>query len=368
MPIHPTAQSVHIFLTVNHCISAKVSFHLQMDSAEMHSQHAADFVTGSCPIHPTHPQDNANEFSELTGKMTLFPFPVQPLTHFYSWTGCIQGDVKNTATASQQIDTGENYLAENTLQDIPEPHLAMEAFQAWTKCHERNDIFLRLQAAWNNRLRPVTSSSPMESPPAGSWISINSVTSRVSAVPAEIGGIPSSPGLHQWEKGQEQERQPQPESRHVFALGVAVIVAFSHEEILLGGKGHWVEAEDFAIDTGRRSAWDSRDNTLAFHPERGPRAGREKDPLPWWKLLALCTPVAGHAWAFDFSEMCTLKWHLNQNNYVFLTCFEVGKAGRGLQATQTFTNTMVFQLCVEHSNKCLLVSYDWEKKQLKKNN
>lgn len=84
MPIHPTAQSVHIFLTVNHCISAKVSFHLQMDSAEMHSQHAADFVTGSCPICPMHPQDNVNEFSELTGKMTLFPFPLQPLTHFYS--------------------------------------------------------------------------------------------------------------------------------------------------------------------------------------------------------------------------------------------------------------------------------------------
>lgn len=84
MPIHPTAQSVHIFLTVNHCISAKVSFHLRMDGAEMHSKHAADFVIGSCPIRPTHPQDNANEFSELTGKMTLFPFPVQPLTHFYS--------------------------------------------------------------------------------------------------------------------------------------------------------------------------------------------------------------------------------------------------------------------------------------------
>lgn len=63
-------------------------------------------------------------------------------------------------------------------------------------------------------------------------------------------------------------------------LGGAVVVAFSHEEILLGGKGHGVEAEDFAVDTGSWSAWDSRDNALALHPEREPHAGREQDPLP----------------------------------------------------------------------------------------
>lgn len=77
---------------------------------------------------------------------------------------------------------------------------AMEAFQTWTECHERNDIFLRLQAAWNNRLRPVTAPAPslcwscqLKSPPAHSWISIDHVASEVFAVLAEIGAIPSSP-------------------------------------------------------------------------------------------------------------------------------------------------------------------------------
>lgn len=79
------------------------------------------------------------------------------------------------------------------------PCFAMEAFQIWTGCCKRNEIFLRLQAAWNNRLRPVTAPAPsvcwscqLKSPPACSWISTDHVTSEVFAVLAEIGGIPSS--------------------------------------------------------------------------------------------------------------------------------------------------------------------------------
>lgn len=55
----------------------KLGFHPWMSSTEMQNKYAAGSVTGSCPINPTHPQNNANDFSELTGKMTLFPFPVQ---------------------------------------------------------------------------------------------------------------------------------------------------------------------------------------------------------------------------------------------------------------------------------------------------
>jgi len=100
MSIHPAALPVHIILTVNQCIGLKLGFHPWMSSTEMQNKYAADFVFGSCPISPTHPQDNATDFSELTGKMTLFPFPVQPLTHLYSCTGCHQGDVKNPTMAN----------------------------------------------------------------------------------------------------------------------------------------------------------------------------------------------------------------------------------------------------------------------------
>lgn len=82
---------------------------------------------------------------------------------------------------------------------VPRPCFAMEAFQAWTKCHEHSDVFLRLQGAWNNRLRPVTAPAPsvcwscqLRSPPARSWISTDHVASEVFAVLAEIGGIPPS--------------------------------------------------------------------------------------------------------------------------------------------------------------------------------
>lgn len=99
MSIHPAALLMHIILTVKQCISLKLGFHPWMSSTDMQNKYTADFVIGSCPISPTHPQDNANDFSELTGKMTLFPFPVQPLTRLYSCTGCNQGDVKNPTMA-----------------------------------------------------------------------------------------------------------------------------------------------------------------------------------------------------------------------------------------------------------------------------
>lgn len=100
MSIHPTAMSMHIILTVNQCISLKLGFRPWMISTEIQSKYVAHFIVDSCPISPIYPQDNANDFSELTGKMTLFPFPVQPLTHLYSCTGCNQGDVKNTTMSN----------------------------------------------------------------------------------------------------------------------------------------------------------------------------------------------------------------------------------------------------------------------------
>lgn len=137
-------ESLHQFKTV--------STHGWMESAEMHSKYTVRSVAGSCPLGPAHPQDNANECSELAGKMTLFPFPAQSLTHFYSCAGCNHGDVEKP---SQQTDKGEKYLVKRTLQDSPQPSLATEAFQAWTKCHELSDVFPKQQAAQNNRLRPV---------------------------------------------------------------------------------------------------------------------------------------------------------------------------------------------------------------------
>lgn len=100
MSIHSAAWSVHIILTVNQCISLNLGFHPWMSSTEMQNKYAEDSVVGSCPISPTHPQNNANDFSDLTGRMTLFPFPVQPLTRLYSCTGCNQGDVKNLTMAN----------------------------------------------------------------------------------------------------------------------------------------------------------------------------------------------------------------------------------------------------------------------------
>lgn len=157
-------ESLHQFKTV--------STHGWLDSAEMHNKHT---VAGACPISPAHPQDNASECSELAGKMTLFPFPPQSLTYFCSCASCNHEDMEK---ASKQTDKGEKYLVKRTLQDTPQPNLATEAFQAWTKCHECNDVFLRQQAAQNNRLRPVpnvlSSGVELQSLPAGFWISTDS--------------------------------------------------------------------------------------------------------------------------------------------------------------------------------------------------
>lgn len=160
---------------------------------------------------------------------------------------------------------------------------ATEAFQTWTECHKRNDVFPRLQAASNYRLGPVTGPAPsgcwshqLKSPRACSWISIDHVTSEVFAVLAEIGGIPSSPwpwsavaigtmsiwtrptrhiaeaASGRWEHGQEPEHQSWSERWHVFALSSAVIVTFNHEDILFSGKVHVVQAGDFAADRRRQ--------------------------------------------------------------------------------------------------------------------
>lgn len=99
------SESLHQFKTV--------STHGWMSSAGMHNNHAAHSVAGSCPISPAHPQDNANKCSELAGKMTLFPFPTQSLTHFYSYTGCNHGDVEKP---SQHTDKGEKYLVSTCRQ------------------------------------------------------------------------------------------------------------------------------------------------------------------------------------------------------------------------------------------------------------
>lgn len=171
----------------------------------------------------------------------------------------------------------------------------MEAFQAWTECHEHSEVFLRLQGAWNNRLRPVTAPAPsvcwscqLQSPPACSWISIDHVTSEVFAVLAEIGGIPPSPwpwsaveigSTSIWTRLTSQKKRAEDGSMDksrksrvglkggmFFALSSAVVVTFNRKETLIGGKVHVVRAAD-----GRgRSALESWDLVLSLHLVCGP--------------------------------------------------------------------------------------------------
>ena len=152
--------------------------------------------------------------------------------------------------------------------------------------------------------------------------------------------------------------------RHVFVLGSAVIVAFSHEEVWLSGKGHIAEAGYFAAAICSRPEWSSRDMlwlyTLSW-ATCGQRAGAF--------ALVASSPSHSSRWPRAgtwVQQMCMLKWHLNHKHSYFFSALEVEKVGRGLQATQVVTDTVVCQLCIEHSDKWLLISYDWEKKQVKK--
>lgn len=145
--------------------------------------------------------------------------------------------------------------------------------------------------------------------------------------------------------------------RYVFVLGSTVVITFSHEEVWLSGKGHIPEAGYFAAVIYSKLAWSSRDvlwlHTLSW-ATCGQRAGAS----------ALVASSLSHSsvWLHAGTSMhvcCIRKWHLNYNNSCFFTALEVEKGGRGLQATQVLT------FCIQHSNNWLLVSYDWEKKQLK---
>lgn len=65
-----------------------------------------------------------------------------------------------------------------------------------------------------------------------------------------------------------------------FALRSAVIVTFNHEEILLSGKVHVVQAGDFAADSRGRSVLESGDDGLSLQPVCCPHVSRGHGPLP----------------------------------------------------------------------------------------
>lgn len=79
---------------------------------------------------------------------------------------------------------------------VLEPCFAVQAFQARTECHGRNDVFPRQPGTTGSGLavRPyglleLSAGHPL----AHSYVSNDHVTSRAFAALAEIGGIPSPP-------------------------------------------------------------------------------------------------------------------------------------------------------------------------------